>query len=263
MTDNARVVWVNDVDLRSLDFWSDPLVTEGWSRPEQVQTILGRSGGVIVTAESVLEARTFDLAGALICSSTAQLRQRFDALKALFSGTVELRTGAAEDRVVRVRAQRWSPEAPHLRGGRVTVSLLAPDPLWYDRVASLYVLPNGVAVPLEPGSAPSAVSLVILGGASVTDPHLSLKDATGSQVQDLYLTGSLAADEAWEIDAVECEITKVTLAGGQTRTNVPGILTDGDYLRLDPLYGTGDGAKLPTLTLTGATGMAIVRRAWL
>lgn len=254
-------VWANDVDLRSLDFWVEkPAALFGANRTDALQPLLGRAGSVVIAPETVLDPLNFTLTGRLICSSADKAALQLRAIKDLFAGTVELRAEPESDQILRVRAQKIvdQPQGNMLRGGQISIDLLAPDPLRYDRVPTMYVLPSGVPVPLEPGTAPSGITLILFG--PMTNPTIDLLTPSGAGAQQMVLTGTLATNDSWEIDPIQQEI--VAMVSG-VRTPQPGILTDSNYLVLDPLMGTGDPSGYPQLRITGGYGLAIVRRAWL
>lgn len=261
MGSDLFTMWANDVDLHSLDFWIEkPAGLFGASRTDALQPVLGRSGSIVIAPESVLTPLAFTLTGKLICSSADKAALQWRAIKDLFAGTVELRAEPESDQILRVRAQKIidQPQGNMLRGGPISIDLLAPDPLRYDRVPTMYVLPSGVGVPLEPGTAPSGITLLLFG--PMTNPTIDLQTPSGAGDQQMILTGTLATNDSWEIDPIEQEIVAMVSA---VRTPQPGILTGGNYLVLDPLIGTGDPSGYPQIRITGGSGLAIVRRAWL
>jgi len=181
-----------------------------------------------------------------------------DNLRALLGqGEVRVRTAYAPDRycLALCEATDGGPSNANVLDGQVNVILkfvvsegvarrLNPDG---------YALTTGrTAVPIGT-AAVAPVLLVHGGGATLTNPTVTVRNAAGDVVQTMGFTVSLGANDALRIDTARCFVSKIS-AG--VITDGISLWTSGDFPLLRPYDGWVENAVYPTVELSASAGTA-------
>lgn len=139
-------------------------------------------------------------------------------------------------------------------------------------VTMTFSVAEGVAVRLQPdgyaltttrvacpiGTAESRpVILVHGGGAAMTNPVITIRNAAGDSVQTAGFTVSLGANDALRIDCARGSVSKIA-AGVITDGLAASYWTSGDYvLVLRPADGWVESAVYPSVELSSSTGTPV------
>jgi hypothetical protein len=184
-----------------------------------------------------------------------------DALRGtLLGGEFALRTGHASDRhcltvCTQVDGQAYQGEALN---GRVAVSLS-------------FTVKDGVAVRVQPdgyalsttrvacpiGTAESRPMILVHGGgATLTNPTVTIRNAAGDVVQTCGFTASLGANDALRIDCARTLVSRLT-AGVVSDALAAGLWTSGDYgMVLRPYDGFVEAGAYPSVEVSSTGGVA-------
>jgi hypothetical protein len=202
------------------------------------------------------------LTGVVEGASVAATRATLDALAALFGeGEVRVRTVYATDRfcLATLDESAGSPEALTVVDGNVVLRLgmLVKDGVAWRSQPDGYAL-GTVRRDCPTGTVACGLRLVIHGGgASLTNPSATLRNAAGDPVQVMgFSTASLAGgvlgpNDYLIVDGVLGTITK-SIAG--TKTAAETLWNAGDFLRLRPADGWVENDVAPTIELAATAG---------
>jgi phage-related protein len=265
-------VWINDIDLADYGFilGADPKHASSPDFTDATAPLLGALGPTWLGEPVQAGSRKLLVSGYIVTASAALYRQNVDALKAIAtSGAPRVRFADRPDqefRDARVLSISVAPRAAILTNlaGDVTIAFDVADPLRYD------VNPQGIALSparasLPVGTAPSP-PLIILhgGGASLTNPLLTYRNAAGDSQQTMGFTGVLGASDYLIVDCVQTQVTK-SVSGAQS--DALSWWTSGDFLTMRPTDGWWELSEYPTLELSASAGapcgVATYARAWL
>lgn len=264
-------VWINDVDLGDYGFvlGQNPAHANTPDLSDASAPLLGQLGPTWLGEPSQAAARKFLVAGHLLTASQAVLLANLDALKAL-AGAGAVRLRFADRPTQEFRDARLVSFAPTARAAILSalasdlaISFECVDPLRYD------VQPLGVAVSTARAALPigTAASFPVItihgGGASLTNPVLTYRNASGDIVTTMGFTGTLGANDFLIIDAVRCQVTK-SVAGVQS--DALSWWTSGDFPVVRGADGWYELAEYPFAELSGTgtpMGLITYSRAWL
>lgn len=263
-------MWLNDFDtsrlgliVESLDGWLDSPSTR-----DRVSQLPTRTGAIILAPDAETAPRTLAIGGLIRRNTMALVRSSIDELKSrLFAGTIEVRFRGHPDRVAYARCEehRFIPGAPQFAEaitakawGRVTFSLFCPDPLVYEREATIVgFTATRRQVPL--GTAVSAPTIRIMGPA--TNPSVRMRDARGVVKTEMQFGAtSLLSTDYLEVDCERFTVKRFT--SGVESNAISALTSAGAFIALDPQDGDG-GSVYPTLEVTSGTGEAHYRRSWI
>lgn len=259
-----NVLFVNDFDCSALGLIVADV--DGWlhapSARDKTTQLPGRVGAVLLAPEAETAPRNLVINGVIKRASVVSARAALlEMQERLYRGTVELRFADDPDKVYYARTTDadWSGTPPQFvnPNGRVSIRATCFDPLVYDRYGSVVGFTTvRSAVPL--GSAVSAPILRVMG--AVTNPTITYRDKSGTSKRTMGFTVTLGVNDYLEID---CELFKITRYTAGMASQGIALLTAGDFLALDPQDGDYAGSVWPTLELSGGSGEANYRRAWL
>ena len=264
-------MWINDYDtsrelgliVESIDGWLDSPSTR-----DRVSQLPTRTGAIILAPDAETAPRTIAIGGVIRRNTMALVRASIDELKArLFAGTVEVRFRGHADRVAYARCEehRFVPGAPQFAEaitakawGRVSFSLFCPDPLVYERDATIVGF-SSVRRQVPLGTAVSAPTIRIMGPA--TNPTIRYRSARGTIVTAMeFGATTLLSTDYLEIDGERFTVRKFT--SGVESNAIDSLTSAGTFIALDPQDGNG-GSAYPTLEVTSGTGEAHYRRSWI
>lgn len=252
----STVLYLNDYDTSTLG-----LVVSGVTgingapdvEPSTVR-VYGRAGSILIGASPALKARVITVTGTLIQSSQAALRTAWDTLKGLAMAECEVRFPQPSDRYWRATLTDASetPIGPQFLNNAIGVTLrfTASDPLAYDRYLTSSAF-GSLAATAPLGTAPSAPLLILKG---TNNPTVTVYDASGTVRGTLGLTVTLGSNDALMVD---CHLMTITRSTAGTNSDALSTLSSGDFPLLDPAYG------VVRLGVSGGTGLALYRKAWL
>jgi phage-related protein len=176
---------------------------------------------------------------------------------------ITLVLGDRPDRAIRATAEDvdvppiapWMVQPAH----QVRVTLLCPDPYWYDVAEDVVALSAaGVEVPL--GSGPVWPRITVQGPAA--DPVLVARDHAGAEVARMDFTGlAVAAGASIEIDC----LAKTIRSGAGEDLEHALVLggARGAFLSLRAEDAGGPFGPWPTVALSDGSGALSYRRSWL
>lgn len=149
----------------------------------------------------------------------------------------------------------------------VSLAFTAPDPARVDVEPRAYGLSTArTACPL--GTDTVAPRLWLYGASpSVVNPVVLVRDHTGTEVMRLTLTGTLATNDALEIDAARQTVDRYVSGALQTGPAAGlGWVTSGRFPVLDPTDASPDADAWPTIELSATsgtpTGLVAYARRW-
>jgi hypothetical protein len=258
-------VYVNDIDLAGYGF-----VMAGLTGHPDAPTITDArattSGREVWAGEPAqVAARTIQLKGNVSATTNALLVAALDTLKALCEGgAVRLRFAdylTQEYRDARCRVFQTTARAALLTGVQkdVTIEWDIAEPYRYA------VNPDGYALTTTKQACPvgTAVSRPVIlvhgGGASLTNPTVTITNAAGDTVAAVSFTVSLGASDVLRIDAERGTVSKIAsgvvsdaiAAGLWTSTTAP---TD---LILRPADGWFESSAWPCVAVSSTGGTAV------
>lgn len=137
----------------------------------------------------------------------------------------------------------------------VGLAFTAPDPARVDVDPLVYGI--GTARTACPVGTEAVAPRLWLYGASpsVVDPVVLVRDHTGTEVMRLTLTGTLATNDAIEIDAARQTVDRYVSGVLQTGTAAGlGWVTSGRFPILAPTDAHAEADAWPTLELSATTG---------
>lgn len=264
-------VWINDVDLADYAFvlGADPKHAGAPQFADASAALIGQLGPMWLGEPVQAAARRLLVAGFISATSAALFRTYADELKQLAAtGAVRLRfndRATQEFRDARLVDMTVGPRAAILANlaGDVAMTFELLDPLRYD------VQPQGIAltssrVSLPMGTAPTFPLILVHGNnASLTNPTLTYRDASGESQQTMNFTGTLGANDYLIVDCVRAQVTK-SVAG--TQSDASSWWTAGDF----PVFRAADAwyeeSAWPTLEVGGTGtpgGIVTYVRSWL
>ena len=267
MAAQTGILWINGRDLAT-DFSFAATATAGWpgnlSAAKRTAPVLSgpeMQGGIYDPRLIARQAAQASLSGIIMGSSLADALTKSDALRGLVMQVeVTLRTGYATDRYCLALCTDYAgvPFNPGVLDGVVSVAMTftVKDGLAWRTV------PDGVSLSTARATCPigTAESYPVItihgGGATVSNPVVTLRNAGGDVVQTHSFTISGGADDALIIDSARSRITKSaagTLTDGWTYCT-PG---SGDFVLLRPADGNPELAAYPTVELSSATGTMV------
>lgn len=218
------------------------------------------AGAILDPRLMVRGAVAATVTGIIMAASASAAITALDALRGLVSqGEVMVRTFYATDRYCLATLTGFDGTAhqPEVLDGtvNVTLSFLVKDGVAFRMQPDGYALTTTrIACPI--GTAESRpVILVHGGGAAMTNPTITVRNASGDVVQTQVFTVSLGVNDALRIDSARCLISKVS-AGTITDGMAAGYWTSGDFLLLRPYDGWIENAAYPSVELSSATGTA-------
>lgn len=207
---------------------------------------------------TVTTQRTLTVGLNVSATSNANLVAALDKLKALATdGTKRLRFADRTDQEYRgasCREFRVTPRGALFGvGANVSLDFSLDDPARHRVNPDGYAL-SAARTPCPTGTAPSRLVLLLHGGgASLTNPVATLRNAAGKPVQTMGFTVSLGANDFLRIDSERATITKVA-SGTASDGLAAGYWTSGDFLLLRPTDGWFEAAAWPSIALSASSG---------
>ena len=264
MSERDRWMYVNDYPVDKIGLYPDPEGLEGnrsaLTVRDRVTFLPGRVGTISLADEVETEPRRLAISCIQRGTSAANLQTRMRELRQrLAEGVTEIRFEEDSDKVFYCRLERAEVTgiAPMVSqpNQRVRISLLAQDPLIYDRNGTVVGFSSDEAeLPL--GTAPS-FGIIRISGA-VTDPVITYKDFRGDTKATLGLTATLGATEWREIDMDKSTI--VDDAGA----NAIDEMSSGGFFSFDAQDAAGEDGPYPTIEVSpDADCDALYRKSWL
>lgn len=275
-------VYLNETDVTTLGVYpeSAPDWLSAPSRDYPMVAIPGRQGAVFA-ADPTTPARTLRLslmiqppALTLAARVTAEDNLKALAYRALVKVIVDDGTNAPRQ----IDAVCTSCSIVPRRHPTVslvsdaTLSLLCPDPTWYDVVGQMVGFSTtATAVPL--GTAPSGGIVRITApswSADVDAPVLHYLNAGGVTVQSMTFGGVTGGSDLQAgLDYLEIDLDRATITRYDSGVASSGItlLTAGDFFALDPQDGDPLNSSYPMLKVTASGGTPTAQwigaRRWL
>jgi len=259
----AWAVYLNEVNLSTIGAYAMRLVgyTSAPTRSYPTLALPGRQG-VVLTADPEMSARTLQVQLAIATpSNTIGARASAeDDLKALaYDALVKV---VVDDDVNAPRQIDGVCQACEITTrqhpvdavvSEVTLSILCPDPTWYDVTGQLIGFgTTASAVPL--GTAPSGgiIRIAPLGATNVVDPTVTYLNAAGVTVQTLGFSGTLTATT----DYLEIDLDRQTVVeyASGVAGNAISWLASGNFFALDPMDGDVLNASYPKLKVSATSG---------
>lgn len=252
-------IWINEVDLGDLGF-ALSVGTQGHADAPELTavevTTAAWPGPMFAAEPTVATSRRLTIAGNLRQSTLALLVAAEDALKALAEdGAVRIRFRDRLDQ--EFRDARCTKCAIQRRGALFGVSadvvleFALALPVRVRREPDGYAL-SSVRTPCPIGTAPSAPVLIVHGGgASLTNPTVTVRNAAGDVVQTMGFTVTLGATEYLRIDSARGFVTRVA-AGAPT--DGASTYASGDFPLLRPSDAWAAFSAWPTIELGAASG---------
>lgn len=203
------------------------------------------------------------IAGVIRTASTTLALAALDALRGTLAfGEVAIRTVYAADRYCLATCESFdgTADAPQIINGDVALTLRFSVK---DGVA-LRIQPDGYALTIGRTACPlgTAESRPVItvhgGGAALTNPVITIRNAAGDIVQSMSFTVSLGANDALRVDCARASATRVT-AGAPTDALAAGYWPSGsgDFPVLRPYDGFVEAAVYPTVELSSSAGTAV------
>lgn len=201
--------------------------------------------------------------GRLSAASPAAAVTALDALRGLLGlGEVAVRLGYATDRYCNAIMESFdgASEQGENLNGILNVAMtfaVAAGVAWRNAPDGYALTTSRTSCPI--GTAESyPVILVHGGGAALTNPVITVRNAAGDVVQTMAFVVSLGANDALRIDSARAQVSKVT----------SGVITDalaagywpsgsGDFPLLRPYDGWIENGVYPTVELSSSTGTAV------
>lgn len=256
-------MYVNDFDTSGLGLIVERV--EGWldapTTQDRVTQLPGRVGAVILAPEAETAPRTITITGVIRRTSNTLVRRATEELQERLSrGTVEIRFVDDVEKMVLARCQAFQvPSGPAQffnPYNRVSITLFCPDPLVYSLPGTVVAFTSKQRLLL--GNAVSAPTIRIYG--AVTNPVLTYRDSRGVVKQTMSFTATLGAFDYLEIDS---ELATVTLYTNGVASNGITLWSAGDFIVGDPQDGDPANGVWPSLEVSGGSGEALYRRAWI
>lgn len=259
------VLFLNDRDIET-DFLVTVSSLVGFpgilaSAPRDVSLIDGPEmpGALLDPLQIRRRAGTATVRGIINAASVSAAMTALDALRGtLLGGEVAVRTGYASDRQCLATCERvdGEPYQGELLNGRVAVTLSFSIK---DGVAER-LAPDGYALSTSRVACPiwtAEVKPVIVvhgGGAALTNPVITVRNAAGDVVQTAGFTVSLGSNDALRLDCARALVSKIA-SGVVTDALAAGYWTSGDYvLLLRPYDGFPEIGAYPSVELSSSTG---------
>ncbi len=260
----AWAVYLNEVNLSTIGAYVMRLVgyTSAPTRSYPTLALPGRQG-VVLTADPEMSARTLQvqLAIATPSNTIAARASAEDDLKALaYNALVKV---VVDDDVSAPRqidgvcqtceiTTRQHPVDAVVSD--VTLSILCPDPTWYDVTGQLIAF-GTTPSPIPTGTATSGgiIRVAALGAVNVVDPVVSYLNAAGVTVKSLAFTGTLTAGT----DYLEIDLdrqTVIEVASGVASNAISWLSTVSEFFAIDPMDGDVLHGSYAQLKVTATSG---------
>ena len=257
----AGMLYLNGLDCETVGFsLMEAPVIGGVNRTFHAVTIPRRAGQVVTQVDPDIAPRTLTIKGRIgsAASTYATLDASIDAIRAAIGA------GLVEIKHVYNTAKAWygylasdaaiQQEVLTLLDGYalLTVTFVCFDPYAYAVTPSIVGF-NATATAIPLGTQPISPKTIIsnVTGGTLTNFTLTQRNAAGTTVQSLVLTGSLLTMERLEIDHLLCQINKYDASN--VKTSARSWRTSGDYFVLH----AGD-----TLDVDKGTGQALYWKAY-
>jgi hypothetical protein len=223
-------------------------------------------------SEAILDPRlmrrkpgTASVRGFISAPSVAAMVSALDALKGvILGGEFAVRTGYASDRQCFAVCDNAPGEAfvGEMLDGKVAISLS----LTIRSGVAERLVPDGYALSTTRVACPQwtaetrPVILVHGGGAALTNPVVTMRNAGGDSVQSVGFTVSLGANDALRIDCARGLVSKIA-SGVVSDALAAGYWTSGDFaLVFRPLVdGNPEAGAYPSLELSASSGTPVGR----
>lgn len=274
----AEAMFVNDFDVSRLGVIVNSVIERhraGLSFPDRTTNLPGRVGTVALAREFESNPRRIVVNATQQASSRGQLVEDANELKSrLYDGTIEVRFADDADKVYYCRTEEVDAtlDAPAFRKGRagntrktthrVRITLLAQDPLVYDRNGTVVGFSTAKAE-VPTGTAPSLPLIRVFGATSTsTDTTISYKDFRGDE-QHVFTLSSTMSVSSTESVSIDMELGKVTHSDGSNL--ISAMSTDSDFFAFDAQDAAGSTGPYPSVDIntTGVTGDVTYRKAYL
>jgi hypothetical protein len=268
----SGILFLNDRDVLT-DFGLVVSEMAGWpgmlaGAPRDVPFLDGPEMSGAILDPRLLRRRsgTATIVGTIRLASSVAALAALDALRGVVStgGEVAVRTIYATDRYCLSVCTSFD--------GALDVQGIADGNI---KVTLSFTIKDGVALRLQPdGYALSTtrvacpiwtaeskpVVVVHGGGAALTNPVITVRNAAGSIVQTMSFTVSLGSTAALRIDAARTLVSLVT-AGVITDAMVAGYwpIGSGDYPLLRPYDANPEAGAYPTVELSASSGTPVGR----
>ncbi len=248
------VLKVNGVDTESLGFTVAELRGH-WDAPQMSydEVSIPLADGTTATAtQPILSPLDLVVVGELIGSSTSDFETKLDTFKqALSLSTLTLIGGNQTTRTrTAVYLGPLQSELYSLRtAAKVSFTVRCRNPIAYNATNTTV---SGAASTDVTCALGTWVSRPVFTIAGATNPTLTYKNASGSSVATLSVSGSATL---WVIDASAMTIT----ANGVRHDE---YVSAGDFFALDPRDGTY-GSTNPSVRTSSGTLSAVYYKAWL
>jgi phage-related protein len=203
---------------------------------------------------------TATVTGFILTPTAALAQVALDALRGLVyaGGEVEVRTFYSPDRYCKAICTGFDGTAhqPEILDGNVNVALsfAVKNGVAVRSVPDGFALTTGrTSVPI--GTAESRPVITVHGGgAALTNPTITIRNAAGDVVQSASFTVALGANDVLRVDCARCTVSKI--ASGVV-TDGLSLWTGGDYgLVLRPYDGWVESGVFPTVELSASGGVA-------
>lgn len=263
-------VYLNETPLSAIGVYVQRVnsYTAAPAREYPTLALPGRQG-VVLTADPAMSPRALTLvcsvapsASTIAARATAEDRLKALAYRALIKVIVDddVTTPRQIDGVCTGCEVSSRAHPVDAVVSDATVTVLCPDPTWYDVTGQLIAF-GPTAAPIPLGTAPSGgvVRLAVNGTTNVVNPTLSYLNAAGVTVQAMALTGTLTAGT----DYLEIDLDRQTivLVSSGVASNAIAWLTSGGFFALDPMDGDSFSSSYPQLQATASSGT--VSATWL
>lgn len=254
-------IFVNDVDLADYGFVMgvNPKHASSPTFSDASAPLLGNIGPVWAGDPVQAAARQLIVGGHMVAATESLLRTNVDILKALFTlGAVRLRFADRVDqefRGGRLVSFDATPKAALLHNAATDLQAVfgLADVLRYDLQPSGFALTTSrTALPM--GTAPTFPIISINGGgASLTNPVITYRDAAGNIQQTMSLIGTLGANDRIVVDSKGVSIALYT-AGVKSDALSWWPVGSGDFIKLRAADAAYEQSGWPTLELSASAG---------
>lgn len=207
------------------------------------------------------KAAVSSVKGIVSAATPALAVAALDALRGLLGlGEIAVRTGYATDRYCLGICDTFdgvSMQGEDLNGKiNVALSFSVKDGVAFRLQPDGYALiTTRTAVPI--GTAESKPVITVHGGgAAMTNPTITVRNAAGDIVQTMLFTASLGANDALRIDSARSTVSKIA-SGTVTDGLAAGYWLYGDFPILRPYDGNVELGAYPSVELSSATGAAL------
>ncbi len=248
------VLKVNTVDVASYGFYVGSM-SGNWNAPtlsyDEV-AIPGADGSTATTTTPTLSPLDFTVIGELIGTSSSDFETKLDTFKqALSASTLTLIGGnhTTRQRTGQYVGPMLVEPYPMLDAAKVQFTVRCRNPIAYDATNTTVSGASGVDVTCALGTWHSRPIFTIAGA---TNPTLTYKNASGSSVATLSVSGT---GTLFVIDASAMTIT----ANGVRHDE---YVSAGDFFALDPRDGVY-GSTNPSVRTSSGTLSATYPKAWL